>query len=341
MFKKYLTEAVRKPKQKKILEPVAIAGSKFTVPAALAENFKITSSLRDFDRGSSNKWLAKTIAANNGGKIGKFEQVGYVMINTNNNQIVPISINDEHHQGFDLMVDYRNQGLIENVGEWEAITSSTNYLYYRKDVPKKVIAAKKWIEYGGDPETVMVSTGHGDMPEYKTTFEVFVKTKGNPPTSHSGTGVVNPQGRYIFGIIERIAKMVSDYHTKHRLNPQMFDLAMQLVDWDKSLGLNSPWFTLGYEQGKEKFDTRDRDWLKRMRDEMAKAHAKEDVGALEKFVFSHDGFKNIMHIGLKLFAEKAKDNKLDSFEKRKITDLEFVFGDLDAAVQELNRIGNI
>lgn len=105
-------------------------------------NYNITGSLRQVER-----WKAKIIAGNSVGytqDVGDWDDVGYVMINLHNNDIIPIARGDEHHTGFDLLYD---MGV--NTDHYCPLFNGNNYVYNQQDVDKMIVAATKWMSYGG------------------------------------------------------------------------------------------------------------------------------------------------------------------------------------------------
>lgn len=85
----------------------AASSSSFILDPALdPRDYEITNSLRDV-----RNWRVKTFLNNNGAdtKIGSMDPVGYVMISLTSNRIIPISTNDEHRQGYDLLYYLRDK----------------------------------------------------------------------------------------------------------------------------------------------------------------------------------------------------------------------------------------
>jgi hypothetical protein len=85
----------------------AASSASFVLDPALDQNdYEITNTLRDV-----KKWRVKTYLNNNGGDtgVGSMDPVGYVMISLSSNKIIPISTNDEHRQGYDLLYYLRDK----------------------------------------------------------------------------------------------------------------------------------------------------------------------------------------------------------------------------------------
>jgi hypothetical protein len=336
-------EKVAKPVKKKIaaaVEPAQSTGGKFVLPPkADPSNYQITNSVRDFHRNETGKWKAKTLVANNGGDKGKFETVGYIAINLKNNQIIPISRNDEHQAGYEILRDYyRNKGIIESVNDWMTVSTS-NYLYHKEDVKRWLIAAKKWIEYGGDSGTPLVSSGYDGQKKFTTTFEDYIAHEGDPPTSHAKTGILKPKGKEFVSIIERLARSIAAYH-KGRPDIKAFDYALDLVDWDKRLGLGSPMFELIHPLKSDNWDAFKK-YEEGFKTKVMAAMAKEDYATLEKLAFGFDGWKNLAHTGLKHWQKIQAKGKIGWQDEDSIQKVESVFGDLETAIKELDRVGGI
>jgi len=314
--------------------------SGFKLPKkAIPGNYKITDSLRDFTRNKDSKWQVKTLVANNGGKIGKFERVGYVAVNLKNNEIIPISVNDEHNQGYEILNNYyKKKGIVNSVNDWRTVSTS-NYVYGTTEISEWLVVAKKWIEYGGDPETPIESPGYNGAPKFVSTFKEFLETDGKPPTTHAKTGTIKPAAKELFSILERLARAMVEYHNG-RPNQKVFDLALDLYDWNAKLGFRSPMFQLIYPIKHEKWDLF-KNYEDTYKEKVMKAMAQDDYAIVEKLVFSFDGWKNLIHMGLKYYDKMQNSNKISSTDEDDIRRVEYVFGDIAASIKELDKIGGI
>lgn len=94
------------------------------------------------------EWEARILVGNSLGenkKIGDWDSVGYVMINLKTNEIVPIARADEHNTGYDMMHDIH----LPNVNEYFPIYDGRNCVYSKQNAKNMIIAAKKWLKWGG------------------------------------------------------------------------------------------------------------------------------------------------------------------------------------------------
>jgi hypothetical protein len=157
----------------------------FSLPKSLPiKNYRITASFADVAN-----WKAKILAANSareGQNIGDWDEVGYVMINLRNNQIVPIARADEHQTGFDLLYDLTTKHRDINVQDYYPVFHGNNYVYDAEDVAKMTIAAQKWLAYGGADGIVKGANGISlfgtlsDLVKHK--MKLMAKTDTLAPT---------------------------------------------------------------------------------------------------------------------------------------------------------------
>lgn len=133
------------------------ADAGFLLPSSLpAANYKITNSLSDV-----KTWQAKIILGNSireDMKIGDWDKIGYVMINIKNNQLIPIPHSDEHHMGFDLL-HYFGKKFKINPQNYTPISAYSNFIYSQDGMEEMIIAAKKWLSYGG-PDAIVRGGSH-------------------------------------------------------------------------------------------------------------------------------------------------------------------------------------
>lgn len=313
--------------------------SVFKIPERLdSSNYKISSSLKDVE-----KWKAKTIVANNGGTKGKFQSVGYVAINVKTNEIIPISRDDEHQTGYDLLHHFQSKGYIDRVSDWQTVFWGNNYTYYpSKEKKTWVDVINKWFKYGG-ADTQLISSGYGSEPQFNVSFSQFLKYKGTPPESMLGTREIPAPAKALISVLERLANMFKQQHLRMRENPRVFKEAYKLSRILNKGPIRMVIFNLTYPLHGDK------DWssVENMEEDFDKAvkqaDASQDYTKLENAIFSFNAPKNLIHSGLKYYLENYKKFMADEhpYSKRDLVAIEGVFGDLEYAVEQFNKLSSI
>ena len=84
----------------------------FTIPEKLQKYYNIEGNISNI-----YEWRAKIILNNSSSnlKIGDYDNVGYIMINHNNSDIIPIARSDEHQRGEELLYHLYSKKLIDNL----------------------------------------------------------------------------------------------------------------------------------------------------------------------------------------------------------------------------------
>ena len=284
-------------------------------PALNPDNYQITDNLRDID-----KWRALTYMGNSGGDAGEMHEVGYVMISLTDNTIVPISRNDEHHMGRDLMYSFedgsytkRGKPLPIDADNYIPVWSGSNYIYNENEAPTLLIAFTKFLSYGGRDG---VLTGTQDLRGRMMHLSDFVASGGH--TGKIEPGNLAPIGARIYGELKQLSDMIVAMGTEpDRVKSRAaFLKAAQLCKY-----LSSEYaFT---KTGVWKFVEDAPQRLKEMQKE-------NDVRGLEKYLFGFDGLKNTMHNALR---DAVKSN-----HSWVIQDMEGIWGDPNLAIDMLGRL---
>lgn len=124
----------------------------------------------DGDLGSVDKWKAKIQIGNSMARDknkGDYDDVGYVAINTEGEDIIPIARSDEHQAGYDYLDQLREEGGIGSIGDYITLYKGTNYpMYSTNNVQQYAKACKRWRELGGANNPIVSQDCVTDMDEY-------------------------------------------------------------------------------------------------------------------------------------------------------------------------------
>jgi len=154
---------------------IALKLGHFSIPDKIKSNLKI-----EGDVSNIQKWKAKVILGNSGGKEGEWDDVGYVGFKPSTGTLVPVARADEHQTGYDLIDYYIQKGLIPK-GKYTTIWVRTgpNYAHDDEHIKELIPVYKKWLELGG--ENLRIKTKNKYM-----SFEDLVNGKD---------GIEHPQGK--------------------------------------------------------------------------------------------------------------------------------------------------
>jgi hypothetical protein len=298
-----------------VLEAEKKSASFVLHPALNPDNYQITDNLRDID-----KWRVLTYLGNSGGNEGELHEVGYVMISLVDNTIVPISRNDEHNMGRDLMYSFEDGSYVKkgkplpiDADSYIPVWSGSNYIYNASEAPSLLIAFSKFLSYGGRDG---ILTGTQDLRGRMMHLSDFVASGGH--TGKIEPGKLAPIGARIYTELKELSEMIVAMGPEpDRIRAQpAFLKAAKLCKY-----LSSEYALL--KSGVWKFAEEAPSRLKAMQKE-------NDVKALEQFIFGFDGLKNIMH-------NKLRDD-LKSGYAWVIDDLEGIWGDTALAIDMLGRL---
>lgn len=260
-------------------------------------------------------WKAKVYLENSRGEgdaeKGEFGQVGYTMIDVDSGFIVPIARSDEHHMGYDLIEYLTNRKLIPK-GNYYPIFFGSNYVYneYPEEVRRAIKAFKIWRENGG--ENTPVSNGGNSEINFTIKMDDFIKSNGN---IFIPNGELLPIGKRIIRYLDKCASLIKDFHLgKNIKKEQVRDYAKLIVS-----ELKGSYCFFKETESLEKA--------------IIEFEKNSNFKKLEEELFSHNGFKNSIHMDIR---EGIKDP--NSFSAR---DVLKIFGDIDFANREFNRLSMI
>lgn len=249
-------------------------------------------------------------------------KIRYIMISLDSNHIIPITIYDEHHTGYDVLYDYYYKKHKVKEENYISICSYDNdYVYYpqnnqRKDYEDSIKAYKKFIEYGGNPNMLIyISDYTGQNNSTIMTVDEFTKYEGELKNAINSRQI-SYNGKYFISKLEELYDLFSLYHSdftkqsNEKYKERLFDKCKDF--------LNIIFFRIDRSSNNIK------EMIKNASDKMYKVTQlnNESLKILEEALFSFDGIKNIIHTQL----------------KQKNKDLENIFFNLDIALRMFNDI---
>lgn len=288
---------------------------KFVIPKELRKNTRIPN--RSLGLGAVRQWKTKVIVCNScpeGVKVGDWDDVGYTMINYKTNEIIPIARADEHHTGYDLMWDYQEQGIIQNVDDWISIFWSNNFMFNEpdeKEAKKKAIAFEKWLDYGGVNTNLMIYLSYGyERRSTELDLKTYVDLKGNISdlkTFIEKEGQLTDEAK---DFIENLGYIIGYFNRYHKGEESPKDLC-DFVKRNLKLKGISTFFEMATN----------------FKIKIERACNKFDVEEVEQLIFSHNGLKNSIHNRLRHDQDNPKLKKY--------------FGNVKVALNKFDILSNI
>jgi hypothetical protein len=305
---------------------------KFSIPLKIKSNLKISGNL-----GNAENWKAKIILGNSMGKdkkVGDWDKARYVAIDLKSNTIVPIAISDEHQTGRELIWHYENKNLIPH-GNYRYVDSwGTTYIYTNNDVDM-VAAFKKFKMYGGNGNLKVKSMGG----KYNGTIDDYIKRNGEIILGEAELAI---HGKHIIADIEYIANEYKKF--------LMLEKKFKTPNDDDIQSLFN--FTINFLQSLIDFDgvldelhvnfndkiksILNDDIIEKMISRIKIAEPKLDYDVIGDEILSMNGIKNRLHQALKII---KLDKDTGSYSPKSYFNA--VFGNIDTAIAEFNRLGEI
>jgi len=253
-------------------------------PALDPSKYIMTNSLRDV-----HKWRAYTYVGqemrDGSGKQGSMGKVGYVMISLSSNKIIPIAIGDEHHRGYNLLWDLtktkkKRKGLEINPNEYFPIYAiGNNYIYSKKEIPKYLIAIRKYFSYGGS-NTILY--GSSDYRGLSLTLKQFLDLNGDIDIKPGQIGHIGQL------LLEKFS-ILANALARARQNLNLINIAgkaaLEVVKFIENITSLSNLFS----------DKEIEDWTKMIQHYVDN----EDENGLSQMFFSFTGIKTRIHHNLK------------------------------------------
>jgi hypothetical protein len=279
------------------------------IPSKLQNIYKDIKSFKDIE-----SWRTKVQLANNCGKdsaqLGEWGEVRYIMVSLDSGAIIPIAMSDEHNKGYDLLHEFYDKRLIKREDFYPINYMGNNYIERKSQIPIALKAFTLWRNLGGNNGIV---TGTTEL-HFEVTMDDFIKAKGKSKNIDEAKGELFPIGQRIISGLEAIHIAINAAREGKRFK-------------EKKL------FNAAYEVARELNESFYGDIGKAAEKAMAgilEAQGREDIKKLEELFFDHQGIKNLLHIKIKEVLKKE-----DKWAREAIAR---VFGDLDLALQELDRL---
>ena len=287
--------------------------SGYIIPEKIGKMCNITDSLKDID-----SWKCKVVLANNGGKKGQWDDVGYLGI-SKNSVMIPIARSDEHQAGYEYLYALQKKGIVKDVDNFITIFKSytkkyTHYFHlgyeptkeYQKLLDNRILCLKLWLKKTGI-EIECNSTAR----QWKGTATQFIK-------EFEGLSIADA---FIVDSVETPKKVIKK---KVKLAPKGEKVVAYIKEiWERLKKGNDLVFNSTYVLLSILKPYLDRNTYMGFYEQAVQAEGKEDFSIIEKLVFSFDGIKNTIHIRL-----KKKDKELKP-----------LFGSLALAKKEFDKLG--
>lgn len=276
-----------------------IESLEYSVPEKIAKFYKI------YSFGDISKWRSRILFGNSmtsGKKIGDWDNVGYVLIQTDGSYIIPVARSDEHHEGMDALYELKDRYGIQ--GNFLPVNANgNNYVYRDEDRYRAVF--EKFLRYGGRDLPVMVMTGKRVV----TVMSDFVA--GSSGTESEET--MPSSGTKIVGLFRKLTELYNRYDSlpSESLERSFLSLTNDLKEYIEAVIIGSFSFSLVEPEFFEQ-------WKK----DVEKASDNSDMYDAIIYVFSFGGMKNHMHTNM-------KDALENSYARRQI---EAIFGNLEEAI---------
>ncbi len=301
-------------------------------PALDPEKYQITDNLRDV-----GKWRACTLVANNGGTVGEMQEVGYIMISATDDTIIPISRDDEHNMGRDLLHDL----VAGEYGDYLGVVSSqygdyyarkkgakrqpaldinpdnfapvwpygNNYVYAKSDVTYMLPFYEKFLSYGGADGIIK---GANDLNKVLMRMSDLIALKGDVTVQ---PGKLGPVGQVIYNGLVAISEAILAAGKE----PDRIQAKPAFVATARLLKIVDPhmWSDLGLPL----------EVMKGLPARLRELQKNNDVAGLADLVFGFQGIKIAIHAKL-----KKHDPILDA------RTMAGVWGDVEMAIDMLARL---
>lgn len=289
-------------------------------PSANPNNYKIVG---DFN--NIKNWKAKTLVANNGGKIGEFEEVGYIWFNEIDKTFIPISRNDEHHLGGDMMYDMK----YTRKDYYPIWLRGSNYVYDDSDRKKLYAILKQLVKDGFEPTSFVQDS----QKRIKMATKDFV----------DGNGKIEIIKGRLSANAQKLVNDLSDL-VKLRLEIRKLDSSLNPKKYEKMVKkfINNSINTIQYAWNNWLFTPYEDRHLWDYESEIEKMkgldYSEKSFEIAEDKLFGFRlglGFKNMIHRGIKRYIEGGVERNSNAMDFRDF------FGDLDVALGIFNKLDMI
>lgn len=302
--------------QAKTLDSKKVAASKVTasgswqIPQVLQKNYKVVGDLTNI-----REWKAKTILANSGGKVGEWDDVGYVLIALNSNNIIPVARGDEHQVGYDLLYHLFKKFKLPQEEYVSVNATGANYLQNRNDERRvqTIQAIKKWMAMGGARLVIEDDTREGAV-------RVYSDQLGESGDVVPFKGTLSEDGSRIVDTFQALSDTLNSIYTaKDREQDYQIkvfnEASVDFLQWMKStlmFDLLSIWNDVA--AGLQK----------------VLAVPEDDYTTAEAVLFSQNGIKNKIHNQLRKLENDPKNMDYRNYQR--------MFGDVAVAKKAFDAI---
>lgn len=281
----------------------------YKIPQQVAVYCNLTNNVKEI-----KQWKMKILKANSGGKKGEWDNVGYLAI-TPDGIMIPIARSDEHQAGFDMLYTWKRKGVIKNVDDFITIFplgGSYFHLGYeldnenRKHLQTIISSLKLWLKNTKWNTEFTSITGR-----WKGNFKSFIE---------DFDGITLEQAFEINDKGFKSNDSTEELLPKGKAIVSSIENLWQLIKRKNKGVFNQTYKLMGSIKSIIDNDTYN-EWM----NNMVTAEAVEDYASVEDIIFGFYGIKNTMH----------------NLIRTKNTKIKKLFGNLDVAFEEFNRLGNL
>ena len=173
------------------------------------KNYKITDDISNI-----SNWKTRIVCNNSGSddkKVGDWEEVGYVWVSLVDNTIIPLARSDEHHQGYDCIVEDLHLNASDYYpvflgGDYYSDGENNQYPYNEKEAGQLKVALLKLQFFGRNLDTINVNLHYilHDWNAKPITATQFVK--GKYGKEKYADAELTPLGEKLVNILEKLSQ---------------------------------------------------------------------------------------------------------------------------------------
>lgn len=248
-------------------------------------------------------------------KRGDLDNVGFVAFGRNTKAIVPIARLDEHQIGMEVIYWLMDQKIIPRDDYYTLWLKDTPYYYsdrlsspeYKRGL---FSAIRLFIANGGNPKTIMLDYTQYDK-KAKITMENLLLGK-TPKTSRSKNDPLSSMGKSIIENLETFIQLYSK-------SLSHMDVDEKLIDMCDSILVSISYYMSIRNIKDDVFE-----YVQFLKDKFLKSRTADKAYYI---ILGTNGVKNVLHTKLK----KEEKNKTSPYYQ--------LFGNINKAIQEFNRLG--
>lgn len=287
----------------------------FQIPEVLQQFYKI-----DGDFSNAGNWKAKILVGNSlseGKKRGQWEEVGYCMISTKSNYIIPVARSDEHQTGYELLDELLRKYKLPDLNYHSVYLLGNTFVYEGRYKADEFQAIKKAYEYGATDLTIkkMGTDKSMSISEYIAADGDFDAAQKRGKKERR----VSVAGQKFIDTLLAVIELFEQYRTNPmRQNPKFEERIITACEkLDEMVFRNEVLSNIlrwgDNKKNKENYKA------------FVAAIEANDINKIEETLFSFGGIKNAIHIML-----KANDKKIEP-----------AFWSNEAALEQFNAMSGI